>query len=520
VPESSGVADRAALPLPAAPSPPAPLPNRLVFGLLAGFMVVALVLRASTFGNPNCLADDAFYFLVGQRMHDGVLPYVGIWDRKPFGLFAIYWAIAGISRHVIAYQLAATASAALTALVIFRLVHEWAPRRGGVLAGLAYLLLLGPLDGFSGQSPVFYNFGMALAAWLVWRGHAFGQTRRFAMAMVLCGCALTVKQTTLFEGLFLGGWSLWSLHRTGLGIRALAGSALTYAGLAAAPTLAIAAAYAAFGHGPAFWHAMVTSNLVKQPLLPGEMRHDAASLIVRIAIPAALALYGLASREARPARAFLAGWLAAALVGLASVPHFFPHYALPLAVPLSVATGFAFARPRGGLVAFALVLLNAFIWYDPFDRAWNLHAIASTDQLASAVVQHDHGRGLFVYDGPVLLYTITGRPFLSPLVFSHHLNQQIERNVSQFDTDAEVARVLARHPGAVVTTLVPRNHPVNAQTWGAVQAYVHANCRQVALVPSYDYMIVTPVAVWGDCRPASAISPTVSPPPTSHRTAG
>lgn len=474
-------------------------------------LAAALALRASTFGNPNLLADDAFYFLVGQRMHDGVLPYVGVWDRKPFGLFAIYWAIAGISRNVIAYQLAATLSAALTALVICAMVRRWASLRGGVLAGLAYLLLLGPLDGFSGQSPVFYNLLIATAASLV------ASERRHWAAMALCGIALTVKQTTLFESLFLGGWSLWTLHQRGLAPKALTTRALTFAALGAAPTLAIAAAYAALGHWPEFWHAMVTSNLVKQPLLAGELRHDAASLAVRIAMPVALALYGLAGKDAHTPRAFLIGWLLAALAGLASVPHFFPHYALPLTVPLAVAAGLGFARRSGGLIAFALALLNVMTWYDPFDRTWNTNAIASTNQLASAVVQHDHGRGLFVYDGPVLLYAITGRALLTPLVFTHHLNQEIERNVSQLDTNAEVARVLAAHPGAVVTTLTPRNHPVNAQTWAAMQTYVHANCRQVALVQNYDHMIVTPIAVWGDCRPAPLRLP---PPPTSHRTAG
>ncbi|MBU6267256.1 MAG: hypothetical protein KGN34_06935 [Sphingomonadales bacterium] len=485
---------------------PPPLPNKLVFTLLAAFCAVALLLRASTFGNPNLLADDAFYALVGQRMHDGLLPYVDVWDRKPFGLFAIYWAIAAVSHNVIAYQLAATAAAAMTALVVFRLVLEWAPPRAGiragVLAALAYLFALGPFDGMSGQAPVFYNFAIALAAWLVWRAHAFGQTSRLAIAAALCGCALTVKQTTLFESAFLLGFGLWTLHRQG---KSPLAPALKLGVIAAAPMLAITAAYAMLGHWPEFYHAMITANLAKAPLLPGEQTHQAASLAVRIAIPLALALWGLAAPH--PARPFLIGWLLAGLVGVLVVPNFFPHYALPWLVPLSCAAGLAFARTNGAAVAFALVVLNAFTWYDPFDRAWNRHAIASTDALASAVVHHDGGRGLFVYDGPVLLYAMTGRPFPSPLVFPHHLNQLIERNVSHLDTDAEVARVLARHPGAVVTTLAPRNFPVNRRTWDAVQAYVAANCRRVALVQSYDHLVVTPTAVYGDCRRADRIMP-------------
>ena len=65
------------------------------------FLLASLALRFSTFGDTNLFVDDVFYFLVGQRMHEGVLPYVDVWDRKPLGLFAIYWAIAAISTSVV-----------------------------------------------------------------------------------------------------------------------------------------------------------------------------------------------------------------------------------------------------------------------------------------------------------------------------------------------------------------------------------------------------------------------------------
>ena len=471
------------------------------------FLLAALVLRASTFGNPNLFADDAFYVLIGQRIHDGVLPYVDVWDRKPPGLFAVYWAIAGISRRVIAYQLAATLSAALTALVICMLVSGWSNGRGGALAGLAYLLMLGPLDGYSGQAPVFYNLPMVLAAWLVWTGTTRCDERRLWLAMALCGVALSIKQTTLFESVFLGSWSLWGL-RSRLRLLALAGRAAGFGVLGLAPMLGFAAAYWSLGQFGAFWQAMVTSNLIKAPLLPGELRHGAASMAVRLAIPLALALWGLLRGEGGAIaglRSFLVGWLIAGLAGMVAVPHFFPHYALPLLVPLSAAAGLILARASGGALGFALVVINAFTWYDPFDRGSNLQAIAASRALASAVVQHDHGRGLFVYDGPLLLYAMTGRPLPGPLVFPHHLNQAIERNVSQFDTDAEVDRVLARHPGAVVSVTSPRNFPVNTHTWNAVQAYVLDNCRQVALVPTYEHLITTPIAVYGDCQAAAPV---------------
>ena len=99
-------------------------------------LVCALIFRASTFGDPNIHLDEAFYFLVGQEMHHGLVPYVDIWDRKPLGLFLIFWAIAGISKHVIAYQLVATAFAAGTAFICAQIARRWIGGWGPTMAGI------------------------------------------------------------------------------------------------------------------------------------------------------------------------------------------------------------------------------------------------------------------------------------------------------------------------------------------------------------------------------------------------
>src|SRR5271168_2846811 len=65
------------------------LPWFIFFGLLAS----ALLVRAQTFNNPVLGFDEQFYLLVGDRMLDGAVPYVDIFDRKPIGLFLIYAAI-------------------------------------------------------------------------------------------------------------------------------------------------------------------------------------------------------------------------------------------------------------------------------------------------------------------------------------------------------------------------------------------------------------------------------------------
>ncbi len=113
------------------------------------FLLVSLALQAASFGDTNRHADETFYFLVGQRMHEGLLPYVDVWDRKPFGLFLAYYLIAGISTSVLAYQLVACVLAALAALLVCLLAGHLSNRRGGLYAGLVYLLkrsLFGRID--------------------------------------------------------------------------------------------------------------------------------------------------------------------------------------------------------------------------------------------------------------------------------------------------------------------------------------------------------------------------------------
>jgi hypothetical protein len=108
------------------------------------FVLAALALRCSTFGNPGLGVDEQFYLLVGKFMHQGVLPYVDVWDRKPLGLFLLYGLFASLPNPVIGFQIAASLFAAANAWVIARILTACmtgpAARQGALLGGLAYLL--------------------------------------------------------------------------------------------------------------------------------------------------------------------------------------------------------------------------------------------------------------------------------------------------------------------------------------------------------------------------------------------
>jgi hypothetical protein len=476
-------------------------------GLAALFLCVTIVLRASTFGHPNMDSDEVFYFLVGQEMHHGAIPYVDLWDRKPFGLFALYYLLAGLGSSVLAYQLPAALFVAATAFCIADVARRLGSWRAGLFAGLAYPLELPLVFGWGGQAPVFYNLPVAAAGCLMLRSlPALQQSRpprASHVAMALCGLAITIKQTALFEACFFGLFGLAALTAAGASRRVLVRTAAAWLALGAAPTLLIAGAYAWLGHWPEFWHAMVTSNLAKKPAAAITLAARARDLYFRIAPLLAAAILGavLGRKGAgRTGSRFLFGWLAAAVVGFLAVPNLYPHYVLPLLVPLCVAAGLFFLRGWIGLAGFAAVAGYAFWAIDFFDWRNTAQARLELHAMARAIVRHGGERGLFVFDGPVPLYPMTGQHPLSPLALPLHLNYAVEQDVSHLRTNAEVARVLAHAPGAVTVPLYARNNPANERAFAMVLRYVHTRCHLVEIGNSSEIFRIDPILVYGDCR--------------------
>ena len=464
-------------------------------------LLVAAVLRFDTFGDPNMHGDEVFYQSVGVAMHQGALPYVDVWDRKPFGLFALSWLIAGVSSEMLAYQLAALVFAGGTAWAIAMIARGWTSALGGLLAGIAYLLWLAPLQGYGGQSPVFYNLFIAIAALLVVRALPHLREGRvpktmFA-AMLLAGCGITVKTTALFEAAFLGLTACWALWRSGTGLPRLGRTAALWAATGAAPALVIACSYWAMGHWAEYWQAMVTANLDKPPHWPTSLMRLKV-MAIALAPVALIALPGLAMLKGEH-RNLLLAWLGAALLGLAAVPNFYIHYALPLLVLLCVAASGLLARGAIGIGAVAFLAILS-LTVAPLQPGHAAQSAAAIDRLEHSVRSHIGDGPLLLYDAPPQLYVRTGQPFSTPLVFPTHLAHLIEKDVSHLSTLGETRRVLALRPGAVVIAVPPRNGPVFDETHQLVLAYVKAKCRLIATVPTLERQRTDMIAVWGDCR--------------------
>jgi hypothetical protein len=424
-------------------------------------LVVAILARAVTLGDPIVHSDEEFYFVMARAWLGGALPYVDVWDRKPIGLFLIYLPAAafGYPAGIWAYQALALASVVATAVLIGRLAERAGWGKGALAAGAAYILWLDLLDGQGGQSPVFYNLPMIGAAVLLAprADDAARPGRRLAQgaaALALVGLALQVKYAVVFEGLYFGLWWLWREQRLGASWQRLIGGAALLVAAALLPTAAAWASYAAAGHGREFVFANFLSIAARHPDPPASQLLNLAAIAAVMA--PLLAGTALAWRLGRTADAhgtmqrWLFGWLLTAIFGLLAVGTWFSHYALPALAPLTVCCAGFVARHRNGPKTAVLLLLLA-LFAGQAVLAGKRAARGTPAQFAALAREVGSGSGcLYVYSGDTMLYAATHRCALSRYVFPSHLNREREHGATGVDQVAEAGRIMDRRPQVVI----------------------------------------------------------------------
>lgn len=453
-------------------------------------VLLALAVRAATFGNPVVGFDEQFYLLVGERMLHGALPYVDIWDRKPVGLFLVYAFAALIGPDpFLQYKLVAMAFVAATACALYRMAVRAGAKPGGALVAAAlYVLWLNLSEGESGQSPVFYNLPVALAALLV-QAALYDRTRileRGCSAMLLAGIAIQMKYTALFEGVFLGLALLRALQLSGRSVPAILGAALAWVACGLLPTALAAAFYWRIGAFDAFVFANFGSIFGKLPD-PLAARVEGLLTICTILLPLATVVF-MQWRRAGARRLadldFAACWLAAAVFGFVVFGNFLaPGNVLPVIAPLCLCTAAFFSSaPKRKAVATGLILFAALagqllIGIVAYGKGGRDQAMA-----VAAAARPEKGC-IWVYDGYPALYMLTKSCLPTRWVFPGHLNTANEGTAAAIGVDplAEVRRILATRPEVIVDD-APAYHLGNPQTRAAVQAALRRDYHLVLRV--------------------------------------
>ena len=443
-------------------------PDRLRDVALPAFLFVALAfaIRCAVFGNPVIQIDEQFYLLVGDRMWHGLMPYVDIWDRKPVGLFLIYAAIRAVGGEgIYQYQIVATLSAAATAFLVYRIASTVAPRGAAVLSGGAYLLYLPIFNGIGGQSPVFYNFIVALAALWTLRSLISG---RALLApgigiMLLLGVAIQVKYTVIFEGLFIGIALLLGTWRAQKSPSAFITSGVLWVASALLPTACVLGYYMVFGQAEAFLQANFLSVFDRQESAVDAFKRLGETVLLLLPILAAcfLSIRRFLKSSDAPALAkwFISCWGISALAGYLIFGSYYDHYALPLLVPLTAlaAPAFAFVGTQGKVLrvaTFSVGLVGAIVTVHNNIKKEGTRG--EIDRIASIVQDNLHGGCMYVYEGAPILYLKTRACTVTKFAFPSHLGRSKEAKAIGVDPVDALRDLLSKSPQIVVMYEEPR----------------------------------------------------------------
>ena len=452
---------------------------------------IALALRIWDFGNPVIHVDEQYYLLVGDRMLHGAVPYIDIWDRKPIGLFLLFAALRLLPGDgILAYQIAATFAAAATAIIVHHSAALLGARpRGALAAGAVYLIGLSLLGGRGGQSPVFYNLLMTVAALLTLRLPILLRDGRSmigngATACLLAGVAIQMKYTPAVEGMVFGMAHLWYLHRAGTRLTGLAGAAIALALAGLLPSLAAIGWYAAQGHAAlaAFWFANFTSIGLRSGYPADQIAMRLLGIVAQLS-PLIICAAFTWRRHPRGGAGGAVhrlgfGWLAAAVIGFLAIGTFFDHYALPLVAPLAIMAAPMLGRSPRALIATLGLGLTLFVVERGFARGDRDGARA----LAAVVAANSADGCPYVFIGDTITYLLAQTCLPTVYAFPNLLAYDTERGATGIDEAAEVRRILATRPPVIVTS--DRRLSIwNAASLHAVKATLASHYRPVFTTP-------------------------------------
>jgi len=434
---------------------------------LLPFLVAAL--RWASFLPSVIDWDESLYILQAREWLRGNWPFSGVWDMHPPGapgVIAIAFWLLGESLGTV--RLLGTFCVAATGFALIALVRVMGgPRSVGYAAAILYAAHSLLLGGLASNTEILFAplvvsaLALALAEGPRW-------PRLIGMG-VLIGFALIIKPVAAPEGCLAFGIFAWPLlreRRWG----SLAGFALVYAVLCAAPTLGMGGIYALRGEFQVWYDSTILAPLqyasgriaLEQALWRVTLAVLALRWLLVLLIPAALLAFRGAEPWLRRITLFGIAWLAVAAFGISAPGFFFAHYFLIALPPLSLlaAVGaYAFARlvagPRLRILMIALVAAVAadIVATDLSPRLARGFAMGSPDTpRRMAALMNDElqpGDTIFVPNYQPVVYFLTNAALPTRFAFPVHLTGGFA-NLNGVDTDAEVARVLANRPRFIV----------------------------------------------------------------------
>jgi dolichyl-phosphate-mannose-protein mannosyltransferase len=459
-----------------------------MLAVTAGFALLVLVLRGSTFFHSVENWDESLYLLMARSVLDGHTLYTEIWDHKPPGIFYLF-ALAQLvfGRTVLSIRIATWLAITASSVLLFLIGRRLRSPTTGVVAGLLYAVFSLNDGGIASNVELFFTPLLLLALLLVVSYEARALLDRPSPPLLLglvAGLALQMKYVVIFDlaaFFLLLAPSLWreaAPHRAG---RLLRCAALVSAG-AVLPLVVVAGWFAACGHFADY----VDANFAANARYVGEVGFDFSKLgwmiqrRIREAFPlwlslalAPLYLGFFRSLDEGTRRGLVAGllWAALAFVGILAMRRLFAHYFLSLTAPLCLLCALVVCAaaesperaPARTWLLLALVLLGAILrgaerplllagqtFYHRVVRhepLWGDEPAQVAEYLRSRIGPGDY---LYVADyHPILYYLLPVRvPTRFPL--PPHLADDRWKELTGFDPEAEIRAIFAKKPLYIV----------------------------------------------------------------------
>jgi Dolichyl-phosphate-mannose-protein mannosyltransferase len=475
-----------------------PSNSRLEWVGLWLMLAITCITRLPFYGHPAADFDEQLYNLIGSHLWQGELPYVDLWDRKPFGLFAIYALAHGIGGPIfgadspLPYQILATLFCLAGGWQTYALARRMVDGTTAALAACLYPVMMALFDSHSGQSEIFFTPLMLAMAQLLLAAQSSAditRARRLCVtAMAIGGMALQIKYTVLPQCLFFGVISLAILRKHGAKPRRLIGDASIFAILGLLPTAIIAAYYAHNGSINAFLFANFQSIGLRTAMPLRITWFDQLVFAIPIlALAGGGALYSLHIRAAptSPLWRWAMLWLALSIAGMFMGSTVYPYYYAALVPPAILCALPMFDRRHNlGMVIWMVVLLGMLIGFNPPAR------MAATGQERAQLAKISHrlkvfighnSHCLYVFDGPLVLYQLTNSPLPTRIIYPDHLNNALEMRALPVNPASEVSRILQQRPGAIVTSLAPVTVQ-NMQTNALIKNELSAHYRMIETI--------------------------------------
>ncbi|WP_439578519.1 glycosyltransferase family 39 protein [Elioraea sp.] len=442
----------------------------------AVMLAASLLCRSMAFVPAVIDTDVGLYMVQARAWLAGDWPIVAVWDMHPPGAPAlIALAMVLFGEGVVAVRLLGVVMVALTGCALAALVRQGGGTAvQGLAVGLVYVAHTPLLTGLETNTEIllapFVAGAMSLAvrtAAGVLDADKAPRMRDMAAIGLPIGCALVIKQLAVFEGCLAFAVAALPAWRRGvIDLRRLILLAAVYACMCAAPILLLALTYAVQGGLSALWDALVLAPLRYSSgrLSAVEALQAVSAAALVLALPLVLAVTGTIRPLAEHRRLIGLGWawLGTAALGVAAPGMFFQHYfvmalpALGLLAGLGAWRAASALRPTAPvpLLAGMIALLALLAWRE--DAAPRIHAgfglsrpdppRAVAAALRAAVPAGS--RVLVANYHPVVLVLAGMEPpsrFVFPAQLTGHFGA-----VLPVDADAEVTRILAARPAAII----------------------------------------------------------------------